>query len=98
MILINNKEYKLKFTLRAMMIFEQITEKPFSITTLTDEYVYLYCLIMANNPEASLTFDELLNAMDEDPSILISFKSSLEEYGKKQSLYNEDTSDPKKKL
>ena len=37
---INNKEYKLKYTLRALFIYEQITGKAFKLETLTDEYLF----------------------------------------------------------
>jgi hypothetical protein len=36
MIKIKNKEYKVKYTFRALMLFEQITSKMFSIDNLTD--------------------------------------------------------------
>lgn len=98
MITIKNKEYKFKFTLRAMLIFEQVTKRNFSIQSLTDEYIYLYCMIMANNPDSNLTFDDLMDAMDEDPTIMIQFKEELNNYNKKAALFiNEDDADSKKK-
>lgn len=96
MITINNKEYKFKFTLRAMMLFEQITQRTFAINNLTDEYLYIYCLVMANNPNADMTFEDLIDAMDNDPAILEKFKEELEIYTKKQSMYL-DTENVKKK-
>lgn len=98
MITIKGKEYKLKFTVRAMMLFEQITKRVFSITTLTDEYLYLYCLIMANNKEADLTFEDLIDAMDEDITIMEKFKHEMELFSKKNSLYtsNDEGGDVKK--
>lgn len=98
MITINNKEYKFKFTLRAMMLFEQVTNRTFSIKSITDEYLYLYCMIMANNPNADLTFNDLIDAMDSDASIMATFKKELEAYNNKQNLYLKEDGDIKKNL
>lgn len=86
MITIKGIDYKFKFTLRAMMLWEQITKRTFNIGSITDEYLYLYCMLMANNPDSNLTFDELIDAMDEDPNIMLHFKEALEAYNKKSSL------------
>lgn len=99
MITIKGKEYKFKFTLRAMMIFEQITKRTFSINSITDEYLYLYCLLIANNPQESLTFDDLIDAMDEDITIMEQFKQALETHSKQNSLFsNTEDGDVKKNL
>jgi hypothetical protein len=68
---INNKEYKLKYTLRALFIFEQTTGRAFKMETLTDEYIFFYCILAANNPNMDLTFEGLIDAIDEDPTIMI---------------------------
>ena len=39
-ILINNKVYRLKYTIRALFIFEQITNKQFAIKNITDTYIF----------------------------------------------------------
>ena len=63
---IKGQDYKLKYTLRALFIYEQITGKAFELKTITDEYLFFYCVLMANNPDSSLTFEELIEAIDED--------------------------------
>lgn len=68
-ITINNKEYKVKYTIRAMFIFEQITGKSFEINTSLDNFIFLYSLILANNKDNPLSWDEFLDAIDSDPSI-----------------------------
>ena len=62
---IKGQDYKLKYTLRALFIYEQITGKAFELKTITDEYLFFYCVLMANNPDSSLTFEELIEAIDE---------------------------------
>ena len=97
-ITIKDKAYKLKYTLRALFIFEQITGKMFDIKTLTDEYVYFYCLIMANNKDANLTFDEFIDAIDEDPTLMNKYKDFMDSEMKKQKQINsKEESNSKKK-
>lgn len=68
---INNKEYKLVYSVRAMMLFEAAANKLFSLDTLSDQYLFLYCCILAGNKDkdTDLTFDKLLDSLDEDPNI-----------------------------
>lgn len=99
-ITINNKQYKLKYTLRAMMLFEQITKKIFSIESLSDELVFFYSIILANNPDEPMNFDQFLDAIDNDPDLLVQFQKFLIEENNKRNTYTEDsekTEDIKKK-
>ena len=98
---IGNKEYKLKFTVRAMFVFEQITKKPFKVENTLDEYIYLYSMILANNPECTLDFNDFIDAVDKDINIMQEFHTMLSDYYKQQSAFkeesNEEDSDSKKK-
>jgi len=69
-ITINNTEYKVKYTIRALFIFEQITNRAFEIRTTLDNYLFFYCMILANNPDTTLDWDEFLDAMDNDISLI----------------------------
>lgn len=73
---IKEEEYKLKYTLRALFIYEQITGKAFSIDKTVEQYLYLYCLLLANNPEMKLTFDGFIQCCDDDPRVM----KDLQEY------------------
>ena len=55
-ITINDKEIELKNKLRAILIYEQITDKTFNPTTLTDMMLYFYCVVLANEPSINLSF------------------------------------------
>ena len=68
-ITINNTEYKVKYTIRALFIFEQITGKAFEIKTLLDNYIFFYSMILANNPDNILDWNVFIDALDSDPSI-----------------------------
>lgn len=86
---INEKEYKLKFTLRALLLFEKVAGTTFKFDTLSDQILYLYCLLLANNEEMDLTIDQLIEAMDNDPSIL----STYFKYITQENLRNGDLID-----
>lgn len=94
---IRNTEYKLKYTLRALFIYEQITGKVFKMETITDEYLFFYCILLANNPDMQLTFAELIEAVDEDMSIMLEFQSFLKKEIEKQQLFITNVADDKKK-
>lgn len=68
-ITINGKEFKVKYTLRALFIFEQITKKPFEIKTLLDNYVFFYSILLANNDDNIIEWNEFIDALDNDPTI-----------------------------
>lgn len=69
-ITINGKEYKVKNTLRSMFIFEQITRKPFKVETMLDNYIYFFSILLASNDDNFIQWDEFIDALDTDPTIL----------------------------
>lgn len=95
---IKGQDYKLKYTLRALFIYEQITGKAFELKTITDEYLFFYCVLMANNPDSSLTFEELIEAIDEDMGIMVEFQNFLKKELEKQQLFITNNADAKKKV
>ena len=87
MIKIGDNEYKFKYTLRALFIFEQITNKAFNIETLTDNYVFLFSMLLANNPDMKLTFEEFIEAFDENPELFEVMTKAVEESQKKNKIF-----------
>ena len=87
---INNKEYKLKYSVRAMMLFEAANGggKLFSLDTLSDQYLFLYCCILAGNKDTDLTFDKLLDSLDEDPSIFTVYTDFMKRELSRQAEFN----------
>lgn len=99
LITIKNKEYKIKQTLRALFIFEQITGRPFEIKTMLDNYIFFYSVIIANNPDNILDWDDFIDALDESPNLLTEFTELNQEQNKVDTLFNsEDSKEEKKKL
>lgn len=104
MIKINNIEYKLKYTLRALFIYERITGKSFKFEGLYSEYLLFFSTLVANNENFTITFDEFINICDEDPKLFNEFREWFIAELEKQSIYKseedtkeDETSDTKKK-
>ena len=95
--IINNKEYKLKYTFRALMLFEQITNKMFTIESLSDEIIFFYCILLASNPD-TMKFDEFMDYIDDDPTLLTQFQQFLTDEAVKRNVYSKVESDEKKSL
>lgn len=90
---INDKEYKVKYTIRALFIFEQITGKAFEIKTLLDNYIFFYSMILANNPDDVLDWNVFIDALDSDPSIFKQLNTLVENEQKKQQILVDDSDD-----
>lgn len=98
-ILINGKEYKIKYGIRAMLISEQITQKPFSLENMNEQLVFLYSCLLAADNSLSMSYEEFLDAVDEDMSIIIRFGKYLAEQQKKEkNILKENKSKKKEKL
>lgn len=76
-ITINSTEFILKYTIRALFVFENMTGKIFSFGKLVDEYILFYSTLLANNESFSMPFDEFISACDSDPSLFDAFKEFL---------------------
>lgn len=96
-ITINNKEYKLKYTIRALFIFEQITNRPFEIRNTMDNYLFFYSMLLANNPDNLLDWDEFIDAMDNDSTLITQLNQVISDSTKKNELFNEVSENGEKK-
>ena len=94
---IKNTEVELKNKMRSLLIYEQITNKPFNPTTVTDMILYFYSVILACEPSIDLTFSELMDIIDEDPSVYEQFNKWLLNESKKNSIFNDDSKKKKAK-
>lgn len=104
MIKIKDTEYKLKYTLRALFIYERITGKSFKFEGLYSEYLLFFSTLVANNENFTMAFDEFIDICDEDPKLFNEFREWFIAELEKQSLYRseedtkeDETSDTKKK-
>lgn len=89
---IKGKNYNLKYTIRALFIFEQITGKPFKIETLLDNYVFFYSIILANNMEKEniISWDEFIDELDKNPLLFNALNDAIEDKQEKDKIFQED--------
>lgn len=89
---INNQEYKIKQTIRALFLFEEITGRQFEIKTTLDNYLYFYCILLANNDDF-MSWEEFITEIDNDPTIILSLSNVLMERQKIDNLLDSDETD-----
>jgi len=94
---IKDKQYTIKYTLRALFIYEQITGKAFKLETLTDQYLFSYSLILANIPDIEMSFDDFITECDLNPELITSMQQFIAKEAEKQAVYVKDKTDSKKK-
>lgn len=87
---INGVDYKIKYTIRALFIMEQITGKPFQVTTLLDNYIFFYSMILANNPDNILNWNDFIDALDNDPNLFKQLTEIGNSFTKKDSMFQQD--------
>ncbi len=90
---INGTDYRFKYTIRSLFIFEQITGRPFKIETLLDNYLFYYSMLLANNPDNTMLWDDFLDALDTDPTLMIEMNRIVEEQRKQSELFNTEEND-----
>ena len=64
---------------------------------MLDNYLFFYSMILANNPDEILEWDDYINAMDEDPTLLKRMSDIIEEQQKKDNLFTNEEKDKKSK-
>lgn len=76
-ITINKKKITLKYSLRAMVMFENMTEKSFNPQGITDILTFMYCIVVSSAKDYSITFDDFMDAMDKNPNLVNEFAKWL---------------------
>jgi len=75
---IKDKEIELKYSIRALLMYENMTDKTFSTSTLlTDMIVFMYCVVISSSKDYSLSFDDFIDYLDENPDAIQEFAEWL---------------------
>jgi len=74
---INEKDIELKFTLRSMMMYENITGKTFAPEGISDILTFMYCIVVSCSKDYSLQFDDFVDWLDDNQSKLAEFSEWL---------------------
>lgn len=94
---IKEKTITLKNSMRAIMVYEQITGKPFSPITMTDLVIYFYSTLIASDITLEIAFDEFVEWLDENGDKFTEFTTWLTNINKIGSQYKQPTPESKKK-
>lgn len=82
---IKNVEYAVKPGMKAIMIYEKITDEPFRIKTTTDILSYIFSSILSADPDCRLEFNDMIEAFDEDPKL---FQDAIDSVLSRSSVEN----------
>ena len=72
-----NNTVTLKYSFRAMMIYEKITGESFNPKGVTEIMIYFYSTILASDKNIALTFEQFLEWIDDNPNALNDFSTWL---------------------
>ena len=89
-IIIQGKEYNLAYNLRALFVYEELAGKPYKGEKTIECYLFFFAMLSANNEDFSMSFDEFVNACDEDMSLYKTFIEIMREQYKRESAFLEN--------
>ena len=75
----NEKEYDIKYSFRAYMIYENIMGKSFSPQGLTDMIIFFYATLLAAAKGDTIKYEDFLDWLDDNPDELNKFSKWLME-------------------
>jgi hypothetical protein len=63
------KSYQLKYNIRAIVLFEKLADKPFTLACTSDWVIFLYAMLLSGahgaTQEATITFDDFVDAISQ---------------------------------
>lgn len=79
------KEWVLKRSMTAFLLFEELRKKPISElgTTLVDTLTIFYCILKAKNKDFNYSFEEFIELLDEEIDALNNFNAYMEKEASK---------------
>lgn len=82
---INNTEIELRYSFKALMMYENIQKESFNPKTLSDIVVFMYSVVLASAPKnATILFDEFIEWLDANPNSITDFATWLADVITKQ--------------
>lgn len=96
-VVIDGVEYTLKYGIRALFVFEQITGRPYDGNKMIDLYTLMYAMLVSGNQNFDASFDSFLDACEADPTLFRTFTEVLEEESKRQAVFLPASGEKKKR-
>ena len=90
-IVIKGNKVSLKYSFRALMIYENIAQKSFNPKGISDVVVFFYSVVVASTKDTTLSFDDFIDWLDANPTAISEFSVWLTSVFEAQSgLVNKD--------
>lgn len=70
---INKKKITLKYSIRALIMYENITQQDYTHTNINDTLTLFYCYVLTSAKDYSLTWDDFLDFIDKDMNVIQEF-------------------------
>lgn len=95
---IKGNTYTLKYSFRALMIYENITQKNFNPQGLSDVVTFFYSVVVASSKDSTIRFDDFIDWLDDNPSSLNEFSNWLNDvYNQQMGISNINEEDKAEK-
>ena len=88
-----NQQQGLQSKIHIKSLIHLWTKKTFEVKTLLDNYVFFYSLILANNPDNILEWNDFIDALDNDPNIFKQINDLVNSSMKIEDLIGGDETD-----
>lgn len=89
-ITIKDKEIELKYSIRALIMFENVAENAYTGASITQVLTLMYCIILTSAKDYTLDWNEYLDWIDENPNIMTDFATWLVDVQKNQNKLKKD--------
>lgn len=86
---INGIAFKLAYNLKSLFTYEEIAGHPYKGDKTIDLYLLMYSMLIANNEEFSMEFNEFIAKCDEDYNLYLTFVEVMNDESKRMSAFNE---------
>lgn len=86
---INDKVYKVVYNLKGLFTYEEMAGHPYKGEKTIDTYLLLYAILVANNDEFVMGFDEFIEYCDTDLEVYNTFLDVLNDESKRISAYHD---------
>lgn len=84
---IKEQEVELRYSMRALFQYENITGQSFNPKTLQDFCTFFYCVVCSSNKNLDLTFDDFIDeVIDPNPQVMNEFAEWLSNTMQKNSF------------
>lgn len=77
-VVIKEQEVELRYSMRALFMYENITGASFNPKTLQDFCTFFYCVVCSSNKDLEITFDDFIDeVIDPQPELMNQFAEWL---------------------